>query len=82
MATPSRRPRACAKRATVPPADKRDIRAAGIDTGRRKLGAIIGDHVEIGINSSINVGCTIGNNAFIGPGVAVSGVILPDAKIL
>jgi UDP-N-acetylglucosamine diphosphorylase/glucosamine-1-phosphate N-acetyltransferase len=62
--------------------DKRDIRAAGVDTGRRKLGAIIGDHVEIGINSSINVGCTIGNNAFIGPGVAVSGVILPDAKIL
>ncbi len=61
--------------------DKKNIQAAGIDTGRRKLGAILGDHVETGINASINVGCIIGNNAFIGPGAAVSGVVLPEAKI-
>ncbi len=54
---------------------------ANLDTGRRKLGAIIGDRVETGINVSINVGAMIGDNTFIGPGSKVSGVILPDSKI-
>ena len=62
--------------------DKKNIQVAGIDTGRRKLGAIIGDDVETGINASINVGCMIGNNTFIGPGIVASGSILPDSKIL
>jgi UDP-N-acetylglucosamine diphosphorylase/glucosamine-1-phosphate N-acetyltransferase len=61
--------------------DKKNIRAAGIDTGRRKLGAIIGDHVETGINASINVGSVIGNNAFIGLGAVVNGVVLPNSRI-
>jgi UDP-N-acetylglucosamine diphosphorylase/glucosamine-1-phosphate N-acetyltransferase len=61
--------------------DKENIRVAGIDTRRRKLGAIIGDCVETGINSSINVGSMIGNHTFIGPGVTVSGTILPDSKL-
>ncbi len=61
--------------------DKKNIRAAGVDTGRRKLGAIIGDHVETGINASINVGSVIGDNAFIGLGAVVSGVILPNSRI-
>jgi len=62
--------------------DKKDIQVAGIDTKRRKLGAIIGDRVETGINASINVGCIIGNNTFIGLGAVVSGVILPNSKLL
>ena len=62
--------------------DKKNIQVAGIDTGRRKLGAIIGDGVETGINASINTGSMIGNNTFIGLGVVVSGVILPGSKIL
>ena len=61
--------------------DKSNIVIAGIDTHLRKLGAIIGDHVETGINASINVGTTIGNNAFIGPGAVASGVIMPGSKI-
>jgi UDP-N-acetylglucosamine diphosphorylase/glucosamine-1-phosphate N-acetyltransferase len=61
--------------------DKQNIKVAGLDTGRRKLGAIIGDHVETGINTSINVGAMIGNNTFIGPGVVVKGVITPDSKL-
>jgi bifunctional UDP-N-acetylglucosamine pyrophosphorylase/glucosamine-1-phosphate N-acetyltransferase len=61
--------------------DKEDIKVAGIDTRRRKLGAVIGDHVETGINTSINVGSIIGNHTFIGPGVTVSGTILPDSKL-
>jgi len=61
--------------------DKKDITAAGIDTKRRKLGAIIGDKVETGINACINVGSVIGNNTHIGPGAMVSGVISPDSSI-
>jgi bifunctional UDP-N-acetylglucosamine pyrophosphorylase/glucosamine-1-phosphate N-acetyltransferase len=61
--------------------DKKDIVMAGVDTQRRKLGAIIGDGVETGINASINVGSVIGNNAHIGPGVVVSGVILSNSRI-
>jgi UDP-N-acetylglucosamine diphosphorylase/glucosamine-1-phosphate N-acetyltransferase len=62
--------------------DKQNIRVGGIDTNRRKLGAIIGDNVETGINASINVGSVIGNNTFIGPGAVASGTIFPDSKIL
>jgi len=61
--------------------DKKEIRVADIDTKRRKLGAIIGDRVETGINASINVGSMIGNNTFIGPGTVAGGVILPDSRI-
>jgi len=62
--------------------DKKDITAAGVDTKMRKLGAIIGDRVETGINVSINVGSIIGNNTHIGPGAVVSGVILPGSRVL
>ncbi|MDD5083155.1 MAG: sugar phosphate nucleotidyltransferase [Dehalococcoidales bacterium] len=61
--------------------DKGNIRVDGIDTRRRKLGAIIGDRVETGINVSINTGTVIGNNTWIGPGAVVSGVISPDSMI-
>jgi UDP-N-acetylglucosamine diphosphorylase/glucosamine-1-phosphate N-acetyltransferase len=55
--------------------DKQNIRVRGLDTGRRKLGAILGDNVQTGINVSINVGTMIGNDVFIGPGRVVSGDI-------
>ena len=61
--------------------DKKNIKVNGIDTGRRKLGAIIGDGVETGINASINVGTMIGNNTRIGPGALAQGIILPDSKV-
>jgi len=61
--------------------DKKDIKVANIDTKRHKLGAIIGDKVETGINASINVGSIIGNNTHIGPGAIASGVISPDSTI-
>jgi bifunctional UDP-N-acetylglucosamine pyrophosphorylase/glucosamine-1-phosphate N-acetyltransferase len=53
-----------------------------IDTKRRKLGVVIGDNVQIGINSMMNVGSIIGNNVFIGPGAIVNGEIKPNAKIM
>jgi len=61
--------------------DKKNVTVASIDTKRRKLGAIIGDRVETGINACINAGSMIGNNTHIGPGAIASGVILPDSKI-
>ncbi|MFC2010974.1 bifunctional sugar-1-phosphate nucleotidylyltransferase/acetyltransferase [Chloroflexota bacterium] len=61
--------------------DEQEIWVAGRDTKRRKLGAIIGDRVETGINASINIGTMIGNDTHIGPGAVVSGVISPDSGI-
>jgi len=62
--------------------DKSEIRISGIDTHRRKLGAIIGDNVETGINASINVGSVIGDKTFIGPGALAHGVIQSGSKII
>jgi UDP-N-acetylglucosamine diphosphorylase/glucosamine-1-phosphate N-acetyltransferase len=53
-----------------------------IDTKRKKLGAIIGDNVQTGINATINIGSIIGNGAFIGPGGFVQGAITSQTKIL
>jgi len=53
-----------------------------IKTGRKKLGAIIGDNVQTGINAMINVGTIIGNNVFIGPGVIANGEIRPNARVV
>ena len=44
-----------------------------IDSGRRKLGAILGKNVKTGINASINAGTIIGNDVRIGPNTLVSG---------
>ena len=52
-----------------------------IDTKRKKLGAIVGDNVQTGINAMINVGTLIGCNVFIGPGSLVRGDIQPNASL-
>ncbi|MFC1963365.1 bifunctional sugar-1-phosphate nucleotidylyltransferase/acetyltransferase [Chloroflexota bacterium] len=62
--------------------DKQEIFVTGIETKRRKLGAIIGDDVQTGVNANINVGSIIGNGTYIGPGAIASGLILPDSLIL
>lgn len=43
------------------------------DSGRRKLGIIMGDGVHTGINSMLNVGTTISGGAYIEPGEFVKG---------
>jgi bifunctional UDP-N-acetylglucosamine pyrophosphorylase/glucosamine-1-phosphate N-acetyltransferase len=53
-----------------------------INTNRKKLGTIMGDNVQTGINSMMNIGCLIGNNAFIGPGAVAEGEIKSDTRIL
>ena len=61
--------------------DKQNITVGDVDTGRRKLGVVMGDGVQTGINASLNIGCIIGNNTLIGPGALAHGVIMPNSKI-
>lgn len=42
-----------------------------VDTGRTKLGAVLGDNVKTGINALLMPGVKIGNNCWIGPNVIV-----------
>lgn len=52
-----------------------------VNTGLRKLGAIIGPGVKTGVNAVIDVGTVISEDAFIGPGARVKGFIAPGAKV-
>jgi len=42
-----------------------------VDSGRTKLGAVLGDGVKAGINTLFMPGVKVGNNSWIGPGVVV-----------
>ena len=57
------------------------IKAEGttIRTGRRKLGAILGDHVEIGCNSVLFPGTIIGRNTTVYPLTRVRGILPADS---
>ena len=46
-----------------------------IETGFKKFGAMLGDHVEVGCNSVLNPGTVIGRNSNIYPLSRVRGVI-------
>ena len=48
---------------------------APLETGRKKVGAMVGDCVEIGCNSVLNPGIVVGRNAQIYPVSCVRGVI-------
>ena len=59
--------------------------AERMETGRKKVGAMLGDHVEIGCNSVLNPGTVVGRNSNIYPlscvrGVIPSGHIFKNAK--
>jgi UDP-N-acetylglucosamine diphosphorylase / glucose-1-phosphate thymidylyltransferase / UDP-N-acetylgalactosamine diphosphorylase / glucosamine-1-phosphate N-acetyltransferase / galactosamine-1-phosphate N-acetyltransferase len=53
-----------------------------IDTGRRKLGAIIGDGVEIGCNSVTNPGALLGKRCLVYPVSSVpAGYYVPESLV-
>ena len=54
--------------------------AKPIDTGRKKVGAMLGDFVEVGCNSVLNPGSVIGRHSIIYPTSCVRGV-LPESSI-
>jgi len=45
------------------------VKGEKVDTGRRKLGAMIGDNVKTGIGTTIMPGVKIGPNSLIGPNI-------------
>lgn len=61
--------------------DKKQIRVGKINSKRHKLGAIIGDGVQTGINASIDSGSLIGNGTWIGPGTLAGGMIMSGSRI-
>ena len=46
-----------------------------IETGRKKFGAMLGDHVEVGCNSVLNPGTVLGRGASVYPLSCVRGVV-------
>ncbi|MGM0592206.1 MAG: bifunctional sugar-1-phosphate nucleotidylyltransferase/acetyltransferase, partial [Halobacteriota archaeon] len=47
------------------------VKGERVDTGRRKLGAIVGDRVKTGINTSIGPGACLSPDATTLPGETV-----------
>ena len=50
-----------------------------LDTGLKKFGAMLGDHVEVGCNSVLNPGTVVGKNTNIYPLSSVRGSIPPNS---
>ena len=55
--------------------DKQNIHIEKIDTNLRKIGAFIGDNVQVGSNTVICPGTIIGKNTIIYPLMTVKGII-------
>ena len=60
---------------------KMKVKEESVNTGRRKLGAVFGDGVKTGVNSSFNPGVKIGKNSCIGPGCVIYEDV-PSDKLL
>lgn len=49
-----------------------------IESGMRKLGAMVGDHVQIGCNATLNPGAIIGRGSIIYPNTSIRGYVPPN----
>jgi bifunctional UDP-N-acetylglucosamine pyrophosphorylase/glucosamine-1-phosphate N-acetyltransferase len=61
---------------------KTPIRGKLVDSGRRKLGVILGDDVRVGINASLMPGVKVGSQSWIGPGVVLDRDVPSDTIVL
>ncbi|MEM2937006.1 MAG: sugar phosphate nucleotidyltransferase [Candidatus Bathyarchaeia archaeon] len=52
-----------------------------VDSGRTKLGAVLGDNVKTGINALLMPGVKVGNNCWIGPNVVVHRDLPADTAV-
>ena len=50
-----------------------------LETGRKKFGAILGDHVEVGCNSVLNPGTVVGRASRVYPLSSVRGAVPPES---
>jgi UDP-N-acetylglucosamine diphosphorylase/glucosamine-1-phosphate N-acetyltransferase len=53
-----------------------------MDSGRRKLGAIMGDNVKTGINALFMPGVKVGSGSWVGPNVMVQRDLPPNSVVL
>lgn len=63
--------------------DKRNVVVhadGGVETGLRKLGAMLGDRAEIGCNSVLNPGSVVGRDSIVYPTSCLRGVV-PERHI-
>jgi UDP-N-acetylglucosamine diphosphorylase/glucosamine-1-phosphate N-acetyltransferase len=61
---------------------KMHIKDKVVDSGRRKLGAVLGDGVKTGINALFMPGVKIGTNSWIGANFTVNKDVPPDTIVL
>jgi UDP-N-acetylglucosamine diphosphorylase/glucosamine-1-phosphate N-acetyltransferase len=61
---------------------KMHVKHTGVDSGRRKLGAVLGDGVKAGINALFMPGVKVGNNSWVGPNVIVRRDLPADTVVL
>ncbi len=59
-----------------------NVKGSDVDTGRRKLGGIVGSNTRIGVNCSIMPGKLIGNDVVVGPSTVVDQNIPSNKKYL
>ncbi|MGD0979088.1 MAG: bifunctional sugar-1-phosphate nucleotidylyltransferase/acetyltransferase [Candidatus Bathyarchaeia archaeon] len=52
-----------------------------VDSGRKKLGAVLGDDVKTGINALLMPGVKVGNDSWIGPNLLVRRDLPPKSKL-
>ncbi len=57
---------------------KSQIKGKMLDTGKNKLGVIVGDNTRIGVNVSVMPGIKIGRNSFLGSGVVLDKDLLDN----
>jgi len=55
------------------------VNGENVETGRKKVGAMLGDYVEVGCNSVLNPGTIIGRNSIVYPTSCTRGVIPADS---
>ena len=55
--------------------DKQNVVIGDIATGRKKVGAMVGDHAEVGCNAVLNPGTVLGRNAQVYPTACVRGIV-------
>lgn len=61
---------------------KMKVKDKVVDTGKRKLGIVLGDDVKTGINALFMPGVKVGNGSWIGPNVTIYRDVPPHTRIL